>query len=228
MFKLDARRVLAVALGMIAWVALGPTGVQASAPSHSVTKPYSLGLGDVVGAEQAEPVGFDDIACNPQNLSDACFAVDGTEHTASGAVCDPSTADNCILPKVHIKAVDASGMPVPLRVHWYNCQPVTPPDPTNPCVNGGGGSNTNVAALICGEGDFAIPDPSAILIDVRPSVAGRAPIAVGVPSGPPPLACGQPEPVTQGTITVSGVAVKPEAAQHNAAPKLSGFSFLRF
>ena len=219
MFKVDARRVLAVALGLIAWAALGPMGVQAGTV-NSVTKPYSLGLGDITGAAQGEPVGFDDIACNPANLSDACFYVDGTARNARGVVCDPSTSDTCILPTVHISAVDASGQPVPLRVNWYNCQPATPPDPLNPCING----DLNNVVLICGAGDYQIPDPSAILIDVRPSVIGRGP----VPPAPPPMACGQPEPVTQGTITVSGKAVRQQAPQHKAQPTMGEFSFLHF
>jgi len=206
--------------GAVAWAAMSSVGVQASGV-NSITQPYSLGLGDVVGAEQAEPAGFDDIACNSQNVSDACFYVDATPHFPNGQACDPDNDDNCSPGKVHIKAVDVNGFPVPMRVHYYTCIPTIPVDPNNPCVNGGS-SNTNVVGLICGEGDYQIPDPAAVLIDVRVAVAGRGAIATP-PTGVPPMACGQPEPVTQGTITASGTVVlnAPKAPAHSSST-LSG------
>jgi len=214
MLKIEMRKILAVSTVIVAWGSLTSVGVQA-AGTNSVTKPYSLGVGDVTGTEGGAPLG-DALACNPGNVSDVCFSVKGVGHTPSGAACDPQVDDPCAPATVHIKAVDASGMPVPMRVEHYSCDPTQTPDPNNLCIDGGAGDQNGVK-IICGEGDYAIPDATTILIDVRVSVAGRSTVPVGVPSGPPPMACGQPEPVTQGTITVSGGAVQMERPAHSAS-----------
>ena len=227
----SGRWLVSLCAAVVAVTALSSVGVQAAGVT-SVTKPYNLGLGDVTGAAEDEPVGFDDIACNSQSISDACFYVDGTAHTPKGAVCDATQDENCFLPKVHIKATDANGFPVPMRVHWYGCTPTTPPDPTTPCMNGSGSgqspSATNGAVLICGEGDYQILDQTTIIIDVRVAMVARGVVYIppSVPPTVPSLACGQPEPVTQGTITVSGTVVKTKAPATRHAAGRNGLGML--
>jgi hypothetical protein len=61
----------------------------------------------------------------------------------------------------------------------------------------------------CAPGKFLVPDNGDAQLDVQPAVLGRDSIPIP-PTDPSQIhmACGQPVPVTQGTITVSGPGLR--------------------
>jgi hypothetical protein len=123
-------------------------------------------------------------------------AVGGSKPTICNAA-DPGIAEVCFKvggPSVDITIADASGQPTPARVWFYD----------------DGGNRTQDGVIICAQGHVDLPDGTTVL-DVRIGPLGRE-VAGTPPPLPPKLACGQPEPVTTGTVTVSGPGVGGSAA----------------
>jgi hypothetical protein len=96
--------------------------------------------------------------------------------------------------KIHIDIQDKTGQPTPGRVFFY--------DETKADLTPNNGDPT----LVCASGDVDLPDGTAF-VSVEIGVLGRSGIQTP-PTGVPTMACGQPEPASTGTITVTGSGVK--------------------
>ena len=90
-------------------------------------------------------------------------------------------------PAVSVQVKDSSGQPTASRVFFFDKNG----------VDLGGWQPICTSASVSAQ--VKLPKTTA-WIDVRPGVAG-------IPKGQTTLACGQPEPATAGTVTVSGCAV---------------------
>jgi hypothetical protein len=141
------------------------------------------------------------------------YANDVAGQSAPPTICqqNPGVSEACFhvsgASVIHVEISDKSGHPTPARI-WYYDDSFKRTDKQR-------------GDTICTSGDVTLPDGTTY-VDIKVGPVGREASTLPPPAAVPPMACGTPQPVTSGTITISGAGIGSRADRAQFAPAEPG------